>query len=57
VDATYLNVVATWQHLYRAIDQFGQGIDVMLSPQRYDGAAQRFFARPWPPRTSRRQRW
>ena len=44
VDETYLKVGGSWRYLYRAIDQFGQVIDVLLSPQRYDGAARRFFA-------------
>jgi transposase-like protein len=45
VDETYLKVGGSWHYLYRAVDQFGQVIDVLLSPQRYDGAARRFFAR------------
>jgi transposase-like protein len=45
VDETYLKVGGNWHYLYRAIDQFGQVIDVLLSPKRYDGAARRFFAR------------
>jgi transposase-like protein len=44
VDETYLKVGGSWRYLYRAIDQFGQVIDVLLSPQRYGGAAARFFA-------------
>jgi transposase-like protein len=44
VDETYLKVGGSWQYLYRAIDQFGQVIDVLLTPQRYGGAAARFFA-------------
>jgi transposase-like protein len=31
--------------VYRAIDQFGQFIDVSVSPQRDTKAAQRFFER------------
>jgi IS6 family transposase len=44
VDETYLKVGGNWHYLYRAIDQFGQVIDVLLSPKRYDGAARRFLA-------------
>src|ERR671933_2162617 len=36
VDETYLKVGGSWRYLYRAIDQFGQVIDVLLSPERYD---------------------
>ena len=34
VDETYLKVGGTWRYLFRAIDQFGQVIDVFLSPRR-----------------------
>src|SRR6266536_5911991 len=34
----------TWRYLFRAIDQFGQVIDVYLSPRRNGEAAGRFFA-------------
>src|SRR5512132_3045134 len=43
VDETYLKVGGTWRYLFRAIDQFGQVIDVFLSPRRDAGAARRFF--------------
>ncbi len=45
VDETYLKVGGTWRYLFRAIDQFGQVIDVYLSPRRDTGAARRFFER------------
>ncbi len=45
VDETYLKVGGTWRYLFRAIDQFGQVIDVLLSPRRNGEAARRFFAR------------
>ena len=41
VDETYLKVGGTWRYLFRAIDQFGQVIDVYLSPRRDTGAARR----------------
>jgi hypothetical protein len=34
VDETYLKVGGTWRYLFRAIDQFGQVIDVFLSLRR-----------------------
>ncbi len=44
-DETYVKVAGRWCYLYRAIDQFGQVIDVMAS-QRWDlGAVRRFFTR------------
>ena len=45
VDETYLKVAGTWRYLFRAIDQFGQVIDVFLSSRRNAAAARRFFAR------------
>src|SRR5438093_8195627 len=45
VDETYLKVGGTWRYLFRAIDQFGQVIDVYLSPRRNTEAARRFFMR------------
>jgi transposase-like protein len=44
VDKTYLKVGGTWRYLFRAIDQFGQVIDVFLSPRRNTEAARRLFS-------------
>jgi transposase, IS6 family len=44
VDETYLRVSGTWRYLFRAIDQFGQVIDVYLSPRRNSEAARWFLA-------------
>ncbi len=44
VDETYLKVSRTWRYLFRAIDQFGQVIDVYLSPRRNSEAARWFLA-------------
>jgi IS6 family transposase len=46
VDETYVKVAGRWRHLYRAVDQYGQVIDVLLSEQRDTAAARRFFTRP-----------
>jgi transposase-like protein len=43
VDETYVKVGGTWRYLFRAIDQFGQVIDVFLSRRRDANAARRFF--------------
>jgi len=45
VDETDAQVAGQWRYLYRAIDQFGQAIDVLVSPQRDAKAAHRFFER------------
>jgi IS6 family transposase len=45
VDETYLKVGGTWRYLFRAMDQFGQVIDVFLSRRRDVTAARRFFNR------------
>jgi hypothetical protein len=34
VDETYLRVAGRWQYVYRAVDQFGQVIDVLASARR-----------------------
>ena len=43
VDETYVKVAGRWRYVYRAIDQFGQVIDVFVSPRRDGIAARRFF--------------
>ena len=45
VDETYVKVAGRWRYVYRAIDQFGQVIDVFVSPRRDANAARRFFER------------
>jgi IS6 family transposase len=42
VDETYVKVAGRWRYLYRAVDQYGQVIDVLLSERR-DTAAARWF--------------
>jgi IS6 family transposase len=44
-DETYIKVAGRWTYLYRAIDQYGQVIDVLMSARRDLAAARRFFAR------------
>ena len=45
VDETYVKVNGVWRHVYRAIDQYGQVIDVLLSARRDAVAARRVFTR------------
>jgi IS6 family transposase len=45
VDETYVKVAGRWVYLYRAIDQFGQVIDVLASEKRDLAATRRFFTR------------
>ena len=45
VDETYVKVGGIWRYLFRAVDQFGQIIDVFLSPRRDAKAARSFFDR------------
>jgi len=45
VDETYVKVAGRWRYLYRAVDQYGQIIDVMMSEHRDTAAARRFFVR------------
>jgi transposase-like protein len=45
VDETYVKIAGRWVYLYRAIDQFGQVIDVLVSEKRDLAATWRFFTR------------
>jgi IS6 family transposase len=44
VDETYVKVAGVWRYVYRAIDEHGQVIDVLVSKRRDIAAARRFFA-------------
>jgi transposase-like protein len=43
VDETYVKAAGRWIYLYRAVDQFGQVIDVLASPKRDLTATRRVF--------------
>jgi transposase, IS6 family len=43
VDETYMKVAGQWHYIYRAIDQLGQVVDVLVSRRRDANAARRFF--------------
>jgi IS6 family transposase len=43
VDETYVKIAGRWVYLYRAIDQFGQVIDVLVAEKRDMAATRRFF--------------
>jgi len=43
VDDTYIRVNGVWRYVYRAVDQYGQVIDVLVSARRDAKAARRFF--------------
>jgi len=43
VDETYVKVAGVWRYVYRAVDQYGQVIDVYVSKRRNIGAARHFF--------------
>jgi transposase, IS6 family len=45
VDETYVKVAGRWVYLYRAINQFGQIIDVLVSEKWDLTATRRFFSR------------
>jgi transposase-like protein len=45
VDETYVRVSGRWRYLYRAVDQHGQVVDVLVSGQRDLAAVRRFFTR------------
>ena len=56
VDETYVKVAGIWRYVYRAVDQYGQVIDVYLSDHRDIAAAARSSLPLWPP-TPSRPRW
>jgi IS6 family transposase len=43
VDETYVKVAGVWRYVYRAVDQHGQVIDVLVSKRRNVPAATTFF--------------
>ena len=45
VDETYVKVAGRWTSLYRAVDQHGQVIDVLVSERRDGATARAFFTR------------
>ncbi len=45
VDETYVKVAGRWVYLYRAIDQYGQVIDVLAAEKRDLASTRRFFTR------------
>jgi IS6 family transposase len=45
VDETHVKVAGWWRYLYRAVDQYSQVIQVLLSEHRDAAAARRFFTR------------
>lgn len=45
VDETYVRVAGEWRYVYRAVDQYGQVVDVYVSARRDAPAAKRFFAK------------
>ena len=44
VDETYVKVGGVWRYVYRAVDGYGQVIDVFVSSRRGIAAARSFFA-------------
>jgi IS6 family transposase len=45
IDETYVKVAGRWTYLYRAVDQHGQVIDVLISERRNARTARAFFTR------------
>ncbi len=45
MDETYVKVNGVWCCVYRAVDQYGQVVDVLVSKRRDGQAARGFFAR------------
>ena len=45
VDETYVKVAGVWRYVHRAVDGYGQVIDVYVSPRRDIAAARKFFSK------------
>jgi transposase-like protein len=45
MDETCIKVNGQWRYLYRAVDQHGQTIDILLTEQRDEQAAMRFLTK------------
>ena len=45
MDETYVKIHGVWRYVYRAVDQYGQVIDVLISTRRDSATARRFFQR------------
>ena len=43
IDETYVRVAGVWRYVYRAVDQRGQVIDILVSTPRDGAAVRRFF--------------
>ena len=43
MDETYIKVKGQWTDLYRAVDQYGNTVDLMLSKHRDEATATAFF--------------
>ena len=43
VDETYVKVAGVWRYVYRAVDEHGQVIDILVSRRRDIAAARSFF--------------
>ena len=43
VDETYVKIAGVWRYVYRAVDQHGQVVDVLVSKHRDLAAARRCF--------------
>jgi len=55
VDETSVKVAGRWMYLYRAVDRFGQIIDVLAFREAGPGATRRFLTRA--PRRSQSHRY
>jgi hypothetical protein len=56
VDETYVKVAGSWRYVYRAVDQYGQVIDVYVSQRRNARLRADSSTGPWPPPSSSRAR-
>lgn len=55
LDETYVKVNGKWFYLYRAIDKYGETLDIYFSPKRHRHAAYEFLKRVLKPYPAERQ--
>ena len=57
VDETYVKVAGCWRYVYRAVDEYGQVVDVYVLPRRTAAQPGGFSIVLWPPLSWRRSKW
>lgn len=57
LDEVYLKINGKCQYLWRAVDQEGQVLDILVQPKRDKAAAERFFKRCYVAQAKHQDKW